>query len=156
MSQVEFLKKRIVVVLGWIISMLVCGLVMFSATIQYQNWYEYQPVDSAFYNGFGHVGWAMGVSWLILACSQGHGGPVDKILSWHGWLPLSRLSYAAYLVQFIWLKIYTGSMRTPFYFSSSGSLLHFLGDIAPVMVLAAYLYITVEAPAMKLLRRNLR
>ena len=29
---------------------------------------------------------------------QGAGGPVDWLLSWSGWVPLARLSYACYLV----------------------------------------------------------
>ncbi|KAF4530379.1 hypothetical protein B566_EDAN018501 [Ephemera danica] len=129
---------------------------MFSLAIPYQSWYEYGKIDSGFYNGFSHLGWVLGVSWVIFACSQNHGGPIDSILSWQGWLPFSRLSYCAYLVQFAWLKIDTGTMRSPFYFNFMGSLWHFLGDLTPVMILAVFLHVTVENPAMKLLRKKLR
>lgn len=42
--------------------------------------------------------WAVGLAWLTTACVSGYGGPVDWVLSLPPLRPLSRLTYAAYLV----------------------------------------------------------
>jgi hypothetical protein len=44
-------------------------------------------------------------------------GPVDIILSWKLFLPLSRLTYCAYLSHYIILLVNIGSNRTPGYLS---------------------------------------
>ena len=50
------------------------------------------------FNGFGKIGWALAVSWLILACVKKRGGPVNTILSWSVWIPLARVQYCVYLL----------------------------------------------------------
>ena len=42
--------------------------------------------------------WSIVIAWIILACALGHGGVVNDILSWPGFLPGSKLSYCAYLI----------------------------------------------------------
>ncbi|KAH9525530.1 hypothetical protein Btru_001643 [Bulinus truncatus] len=41
--------------------------------------------------------WSLCVGWVIFACHYGYGGCVNSILSWSGWVPLSRLTYSVYL-----------------------------------------------------------
>ncbi|XP_078604979.1 nose resistant to fluoxetine protein 6-like isoform X2 [Branchiostoma floridae x Branchiostoma japonicum] len=41
---------------------------------------------------------SIGVAWVVYACCVGYGGVISEFLSWSGWLPLSRLTYTAYLV----------------------------------------------------------
>ena len=50
------------------------------------------------FNGFAKIGWAVALSWLILACVKQRGGLVDNILSWSGWVPLARVQYCVYLL----------------------------------------------------------
>ena len=52
------------------------------------------------------LAWALSVSWVILACEKGLGGPVNILLSWGAWLPLARLSYGIYLVHRIVIDYY--------------------------------------------------
>ncbi|XP_015433629.1 PREDICTED: nose resistant to fluoxetine protein 6-like [Dufourea novaeangliae] len=59
---------------------------------------KYGPFMSAAYMVFSHSGWAVAVGWVLIACTTGHGGIVNKILSWKYLYPLSRLSYCVYLV----------------------------------------------------------
>lgn len=40
----------------------------------------------------------MGLAWIVVACSSGHGGYVNKILSAPVIYPFSRVTYCAYLV----------------------------------------------------------
>ncbi|XP_042148694.1 nose resistant to fluoxetine protein 6 [Ixodes scapularis] len=57
-----------------------------------------ERLESAFYAGFHRLSWAVGVSWVMYACATGRGGPVNKLLSWPLFYPLSRLSLAVYIV----------------------------------------------------------
>ncbi|XP_017764757.1 PREDICTED: nose resistant to fluoxetine protein 6-like [Eufriesea mexicana] len=56
------------------------------------------PFLSAIYTALSHSGWAISIAWILIACVTGHGGIINKVLSWRGLYPLSRLTYCAYLV----------------------------------------------------------
>ncbi|KAK7474886.1 hypothetical protein BaRGS_00033888, partial [Batillaria attramentaria] len=42
--------------------------------------------------------WGLVVCWVVFACTTEHGGPINRFLSWRGFLPLSRLTYCVYLL----------------------------------------------------------
>ena len=46
----------------------------------------------------GRAAWTLGVAWMTVACIAGFGGPVNWVLSLPPLRPLSRLTYAAYLI----------------------------------------------------------
>jgi len=48
---------------------------------------------------------------LCLCCSFFQ-GPVNHFLSWSGWIPLSKLTYCAYLCHYIFLIYDNGVTRT--------------------------------------------
>ena len=52
------------------------------------------------YGSFSRLIWAVSVSFIIYACVTSYGGFVNQILSWPIWIPLSKLSFCAYLIQF--------------------------------------------------------
>lgn len=45
-----------------------------------------------------HIGWGVALAWISIACCCGYGGLIKSGLSYRGLLPLSRLTYCAYLV----------------------------------------------------------
>ncbi|CAE1236827.1 unnamed protein product [Acanthosepion pharaonis] len=59
---------------------------------------------SSLYTALARTVWALSVGWVIYACSTGYGGFVNTILSWKAFIPLSRLTYCAYLVHPIILQ----------------------------------------------------
>lgn len=46
----------------------------------------------------GHTAWGLSLAWITISCSSGYGGPVTSFLNCRVFLPLSRLTYCAYLV----------------------------------------------------------
>ncbi|KAJ1360230.1 hypothetical protein KIN20_019156 [Parelaphostrongylus tenuis] len=50
------------------------------------------------YNNFSRIGWALAVSWVIVANHLGWGGLIAKFMDHPLWQPLGRLSYCAYIV----------------------------------------------------------
>ena len=42
--------------------------------------------------------WPLAIAWVIFACHYGYGGFVNSILSCKSYVPITRLSYVAYLI----------------------------------------------------------
>ncbi|CAH2001189.1 unnamed protein product [Acanthoscelides obtectus] len=53
---------------------------------------------SAFYMGTSRVLWGIGISWILIACCTGNAPLLNKFLSFKGFIPLSRMTYCAYLL----------------------------------------------------------
>ena len=83
----------------WSIAFLVGCLVIYGLVPYQKDIQSDAPLaERAIYGGFHRLAWALAVSWVILACIKGAGGPVNSILSWPAWVPLARMSFAIYLV----------------------------------------------------------
>ncbi|XP_067204228.1 nose resistant to fluoxetine protein 6-like [Linepithema humile] len=55
-------------------------------------------LSTAIYIALNKTAWAIGIGWIVIACSTKNGGIIEKILSFKGFIPLSRLTYCAYLI----------------------------------------------------------
>lgn len=78
---------------------------------------EHTPLEYALYESLGRVGWSIALCYIIFACVHGYGGPVNWFLSLPLWQPLSRLSYAMYILHGSVQTILSLSMKQPPYFS---------------------------------------
>ncbi|GBL57091.1 hypothetical protein AVEN_109403-1, partial [Araneus ventricosus] len=91
---------------GWIVA---SGILLACKFFLYHQ--DLTNVEASFYNALSRVAFALGLGWVIFVCIIGQGGVVNSILSWKALIPLSRITYCAYLVHPIVLKIYFNSMR---------------------------------------------
>ena len=83
----------------WAIAFLVGCLVIYGLVpYQKDTTLAASLAERTLYGGFHRLAWALALSWVILACIKGAGGPVNTILSWPAWVPLARMSFAIYLV----------------------------------------------------------
>lgn len=90
---------------------------MYSVTLYYISSYEYSHLESAFYNSLHRLGWSIFTGWIVLACVTSEDGALKNFLSSRALVPLSRLTYCAYLTNgFIELYL-AASIRTPKYMS---------------------------------------
>ncbi|XP_077286857.1 O-acyltransferase like protein-like isoform X2 [Arctopsyche grandis] len=113
---------------------------------------DFKTYGSVAYASFSHTAWGISISWILIACVTGYGGLVNKILSCPFIYPLSRLSYCAYLLHPVLLKII---------FISSGSIQHISPEIIGIIYIG-FLFFTFaaalifsllfEAPSVSLLR----
>ncbi|GMS80635.1 hypothetical protein PENTCL1PPCAC_2810, partial [Pristionchus entomophagus] len=69
------------------------------------------------YSAFSRPAWELGLSWIIVSCYYGYGGPINSFMSWHIWMPLGRLSYCAYLVHIPIIFLNLGQTTDEIYFS---------------------------------------
>lgn len=59
---------------------------------------ELSPLAAAAFSSLSHTAWALSLAWIVVACSTGYGGYVNKLLSAPIIYPFSRVTYCAYLV----------------------------------------------------------
>ncbi|GFG29906.1 hypothetical protein Cfor_09924 [Coptotermes formosanus] len=74
---------------------------------------ELDRLPAAIYSSLSHTAWALALSWIVIACSTGYGGYVNKILSASFLYPFSRVTYCAYLVHPIVIRIMVMRLDSP-------------------------------------------
>lgn len=89
--------------------------------------YEVQlsPINGAAYSSLSHSMWAMSLAWIVVACSCGYGGYVNKLLSAPCIYPFSRVTYCAYLVHPIVIRILALNSDAPLHLGAD-SMVSFL------------------------------
>ncbi|XP_059473381.1 O-acyltransferase like protein-like [Neocloeon triangulifer] len=137
----------------WLLSTAATLAVLFTISLAYRPDHPYNETEAAFYNSLHRLVWGLSVAWVIYACSNGLGGPVDAILSWRYWQPLSKLSYCVFLTHMFLIFYEVGVQRTPSYFTQPFMVHGLLADLLAVIPLSLLLYLLTEAPAMALTRK---
>lgn len=90
---------------------------MYSVTFYYVPSYNYSHLESALYNSLHRLGWSLFTGWMVLACVTSESGALRNFLASRALVPLSRLTYCAYLTNgFIELYL-AASIRTPKFMS---------------------------------------
>ncbi|KAH9370547.1 hypothetical protein HPB48_011438 [Haemaphysalis longicornis] len=84
---------------------------------------------AAVYAACHRLVWALCIGWLVFACISGRGGLVQSVLSSPLLVPLSRLSYAVYVlhVPLVWFRLWTIRERIliwflPMFYNAMGTL----------------------------------
>ncbi|KAH7982594.1 hypothetical protein HPB52_006038 [Rhipicephalus sanguineus] len=87
------------------------------------------PWMSAAYASCHRLVWAICIAWLVFACISDRGGLVNSVLSSPHLVPLSRLSYAVYVlhVPIVWFRLWTIRERIliwflPMFYNAMGTL----------------------------------
>lgn len=101
---------------------------------------------AALYNAVQRTVWGLAVGWVVVACSTGHGGPVNSVLAWRGWKPLSRLAFAAYLLHPIVAMGFSCCLEQLVYMTDAVAVYQFLGVLVLSLLLSAVLTVTWEMP----------
>lgn len=109
-------------------------------------------LQSALYSALSRPLWACATGWMIFACMTNQGGPVAHILSARCFVPLSRLTYPAFLIHPIVIAVFYGSRETSFHFSHYLMLYLILGNIVITYASAFVLSALFELPLLSLER----
>lgn len=110
------------------------------------------PWAGAAYSSFSHSAWALGVAWIVIACCTGHGGIVNSILSSTILYPFSRITYCAYLLHPIVIRIMVMSMDSPLHLGSIVTIIIFMGQVVASYALSLFVSLAFEAPVVSMLR----
>lgn len=74
---------------------------------------ELTKFAAAAYSSLSHSAWAIALAWIVIACSTGNGGFLNKFLSATCLYPFSRVTYCAYLVHPIVIRSYALNSDAP-------------------------------------------
>ncbi|XP_028030312.1 nose resistant to fluoxetine protein 6-like [Bombyx mandarina] len=147
----KFIMSMFHAVLIWIcMGVLAASVLYVSNPIMQLDW-DNQPVDTLI-NCLKRPIWAMAVGWLVFACAQGYGGPINWMLSLRMWKLLSRLSYAMYIVHYPLLFVVNSMTLVPVYFSVQKSIFKFLADFTQSFLVAFLLTVLVDSPCSVLIK----
>ncbi|XP_071536057.1 nose resistant to fluoxetine protein 6-like [Panulirus ornatus] len=117
----------------------------------------YDPVVSILYSGLHRLAWGAALLWVVFACHNGYGGPVNDFLSHPSWQPVSRLTYTMFLVAIpIQMMIYFYSMHMQLYFSHLNKILETVGVLFLSGLAAVGISLLAEAPVLGMERILLR
>ena len=138
--------------MGWVLATAI-GLAVVYGMVPYLNETEL-PVINSFvrvsYGSLHRLAWSLTVAWLIFACVNGYGGPVNKFLSWKAFTPLGRLTYVIYLIHFTYLMVWSARLRKPIYYTNLDHTQFYLGVVFSLNLLAFGISLIVEVPLLNL------
>lgn len=104
-------------------------------------------VDSISYQMLARIGWGISLTIQILVCQCGLGGFINSLLSWKGWIVLSRLTYSVYLLHLGLLNMMSYQTRHAFFVQPDYQMaVMYLGILLMSYLAATVLYVTVEQP----------
>ncbi|XP_052820241.1 uncharacterized protein LOC128246073 [Mya arenaria] len=145
------LKSKLVVFGGWLMATATGLAIIYSPHSENKDGgEEWSPVQRGLYESVARPAWGICVAWVIFACHTGCGGFVNSVLSWSGIVPLSRLTYAAYLVHPICMMVYFFSRRVMFHVNDYNVVYLFFGHFCITYMVSFVVSLAFEAPAMAL------
>jgi len=108
--------------------------------------------QSVVYAALVRIGFVSAMAWFMYACFKGHGGVLRTILAVYIWVPLSRLTYTAYLIHPIIMFVINYSNTTTFHFDAIYAGLRYSSHLMLAYSAALILHLAIEKPTANLER----
>lgn len=96
------------VAVGWTLS---ASCILFLIYGLYNT--ELNALGGAAYSALSHSAWALALAWITIACSTGYGGYINSLLSMPAIYPFSRVTYCAYLVHPLVIRVLALNSDSP-------------------------------------------
>lgn len=142
-----------VVAAGWILSALLFASVLFGGYTNHAPDARRMEVwEYAIFFSLTKLAWAVAVAWVIFACHHGYGGIVNSILSRKAYLPITRLSFCAYLVHPAMMVIYYFLQEGLFHATILTLVYMAVGHIVMTFILSYFFHMFFELPFVALER----
>ncbi|XP_035828349.1 O-acyltransferase like protein-like [Aplysia californica] len=142
--------KWYVVVIGWAVAVATGLAVVYGIHDDITAEDPSSTEVAALYNTMARSAWSVAISWVVIACASGYGGPVNWLLSWKPLIVLGRLSYLCYLIHPNIMYIYFGNQGDAFMLTDSNMIFSFVGVVAVTCMCAFLFHLAVETPMVEL------
>ncbi|XP_067000008.2 nose resistant to fluoxetine protein 6-like [Anabrus simplex] len=139
-------NNKHILYLGWPLMLFVQFAVTACGYFFYQYSGSITPLMSATYAGLHRPLFSVGIAFIMMVCTTGNGGFVNKILSYPPLVPLSRLSYCIFLVHPMVQMLHFGGLRAPADIAYVSLVWLSIGDLVLSTACALILYLTIEQP----------
>ena len=110
------------------------------------NDHFFSTAENVIYTMFACTGWGVAVALLVFICHHGYGDPINSFLSMPMWVPLSQLTFNAYLVHPIVLIAVFGSVRDSIYYTDVWVVPIIIGCIVLAYGGAGLVTVAIEFP----------
>ncbi|XP_064459149.1 nose resistant to fluoxetine protein 6-like [Ornithodoros turicata] len=125
------------------------AVIGFSVVFGPYKWYrgaDYDTVDAVLYASTHRTAWAVSLGWVTFACATGRGGPINAFLSWQGFVPFSRLSFSAFLMQTVVILMRCLVTRERLHYSHTYMVQDYFFAFMMTYITAYLLFLVFEAP----------
>uniref|UniRef100_A0A2C9L313 Acyltransferase 3 domain-containing protein n=1 Tax=Biomphalaria glabrata TaxID=6526 RepID=A0A2C9L313_BIOGL len=141
---------KITVISGWVFSAAISLSIVYGihGDITAEN--KSSVGVAALYNAVARSVWGACVSWVIIACSSGYGGPVTALLSWKPFVVLSRLTFMAYLVHPSVIMVYLNNQEALYASNDVHNAITYLGLMVIIYMVSFLLMLALESPVIAL------
>ncbi|XP_041462659.1 nose resistant to fluoxetine protein 6-like isoform X1 [Lytechinus variegatus] len=140
-----FKLHPIVAVIGWLIAAAIGMTLVYGLYPSYHG-HVMSTAESAAYMALCRFVWAVCLSWVVFACHYGYGGWINDFLSWELWIPMSRLTYSAYLLHPIIISIYNFNFSNNYFYSIYMLAFEITSIVTMAYLAAILLAVTIEFP----------
>ena len=150
-----FRKFRIPVkdyVSGWIIHILLwliaAALGIVNVYGLYFTWhgYKFSLAENVMYFMFSRFTWGVTLALVVFICHSGYGGVINRFLSLPIWVPLSRMTFNAYLVHEMVMVLIFGEARDSLYYNDATFIVYIVSMVVVSYGAAAVVSVFVEYP----------
>jgi peptidoglycan/LPS O-acetylase OafA/YrhL len=131
----------------WVVSLVLLFGLVFGFWIQ-----EMPVIMTALVVSLGRTVWSYALVWVMLSCCWGLAPPINEILSWRAWIPLSRLTYCSYLIHPLLMAVFYHILDTPIPLHPITILTVYAGTLLLTFTTALLLSLLVEAPTIRVVR----
>ena len=114
--------------------------------------YSWTRLQNTAYTALGRSAFCSSVLCWLLIIFMGKGGPIKTLLMKKFWIPLGRLTLAAYLIYPIVVGASLNASNQPFFVSYPTMVYAMLSNIIICYLIALPLYIFVQAPAAEVIK----
>lgn len=74
--------------------------------------YQYDPAAAAQYSALAPMLWSLGIAWIIFACHSNASWKLNCVLSSRPMIFISKISYSVYLIVFLVLFYFSGTVKS--------------------------------------------
>lgn len=150
-SPLHKVPRQVVCLVGWFLAIGLGVTTVYGVYTYYKaGGRPFNTAENIIYGTFSRFVWGLALAWVIYACNKGYGSLVNKILSASYWIPLSRLTYSAYLVHPLVVGSYFGSFKHTIEYSDKNFAFYFVSVVVMSYASAFVLAVCVEFPTMRL------
>lgn len=138
------------IISGWLSTL--CGFIwcFYTPSNLSHKDYQYDPTAAAQYSALAPLLWSLGIAWIIFACNSDASWKLNCILSCRAMIFVSKISYSIYLIVFLVLFYFSGTLKSgeEFHLSSYIDRL----EILVVFVAATLFTLAVDMPMQNIVK----